>query len=111
VSDDRKLTTIMNMRSADMFLGVPFNIASYAFLTEMMAQQSGLAPGEVVINMGDCHMYLNHAEQVREQLSRAPKAYPTLDLRKAADIFSYQPSDFVIENYDPWPAIKAPIAV
>ena len=111
VGEDERLTTIMNMRSADMFLGVPFNIASYAFLTEMMAQQSGLKPGEVVINMGDCHMYLNHADQIREQLLREPRPLPTLELEKAEDIFSYKVADFAIKNYDPHAAIKAPIAV
>jgi len=117
---DGKLSCQLYQRSCDMFLGVPFNIASYSFLTYMMAQQAGLELGEFVWTGGDCHIYLNHLEQVREQLARLDqdfaklghaRPYPTLKLHKAPDLFSYKISDFTIENYDPWPAIKAPIAV
>jgi thymidylate synthase len=106
-----KLTTILYQRSCDMFLGVPFNIASYSFLTHMLAQQTGLEPGEFVWMGGDCHIYANHVDQVREQLSRDPRPYPTLALKKAESIFAYRPEDFVIAGYDPHPPIKAPIAV
>lgn len=108
---DGKLSCQLYQRSCDMFLGVPFNIASYSFLTYMMAQQAGLEPGEFIWTGGDCHIYLNHVDQVKEQISRAARPYPTLKLKKAKDLFSYAAKDFVIENYDPWPAIKAPIAV
>jgi thymidylate synthase len=106
-----KLTTILYQRSCDMFLGVPFNIASYSFLTHMLAQQAGLKPGEFIWMGGDCHIYLNHLDQVKQQLSRTPRPYPTLTLKKAKSIFSYQPEDFTITGYDPHPPIKAPIAV
>lgn len=109
---DGKLSCQLYQRSCDIFLGVPFNIASYALLTHMVAQQCDLEPGDFIWTGGDCHIYLNHLDQVREQLSRTPRAYPTLRLaRKPADIFSYEYEDFVIEGYDPWPTIKAPIAV
>ncbi len=108
---DGKLSCQLYQRSCDMFLGVPFNIASYSFLTYMMAQQAGLEPGEFVWTGGDCHVYLNHVDQVKEQISREPRPYPTLTLNKAKDLYSYSVDDFVIEGYDPWPAIKAPIAV
>ncbi len=108
---DGKLSCQLYQRSCDMFLGVPFNIASYSFLTYMMAQQAGLEPGEFVWTGGDCHIYLNHVDQVKEQISREARPYPTLKLNKAKDLFSYEAKDFVFENYDPWPAIKAPIAV
>lgn len=107
-----RLSCQLYQRSCDIFLGVPFNIASYALLTHMVAQQCGLEPGEFIWTGGDCHIYLNHLDQVREQLSRAPRPYPALKIaRKPADIFSYEYEDFIIEGYDPWPAIKAPIAV
>ena len=109
---DGKLSCQLYQRSCDIFLGVPFNIASYALLTHMVAQQCDLEPGDFIWTGGDCHIYLNHLDQVREQLSRTPRAYPTLKLaRRPADIFSYEYEDFVIEGYDPWPTIKAPIAV
>jgi thymidylate synthase len=108
---DGKLSCQLYQRSCDMFLGVPFNIASYSFLTCMMAQQAGLEPGEFVWTGGDCHIYLNHLDQVKEQIKRKPRPYPTLELNKAKDLFSYSVDDFVIKDYDPWPAIKAPIAV
>jgi len=111
VSSDNKLSCQLYQRSCDTFLGVPFNIASYSLLTVMMAQQAGLEPGEFVWTGGNVHIYNNHIEQVREQLSREPRPYPTLKVNKAPDIFSYQMSDFEIEGYDPWPPIKAPIAI
>lgn len=108
---DGKLSCQLYQRSCDMFLGVPFNIASYSFLTYMMAQQAGLEPGEFVWTGGDCHIYLNHVDQVKEQISREARPYPTLKLKKAKDLFSYEAENFEFENYDPWPSIKAPIAV
>lgn len=108
---DGKLSCQLYQRSCDMFLGVPFNIASYSFLTYMMAQQAGLEPGEFVWTGGDCHIYLNHVDQVKEQISREARPYPTLKLNKAKDLFSYEAENFEFENYDPWPSIKAPIAV
>lgn len=108
---DGKLSCQLYQRSADMFLGVPFNIASYALLTLMMAQQAGLEPGEFVWTGGDCHIYDNHIEQVLEQLSRDPYPYPQMKLSKAASLGDYDYSDFVIENYQYHPTIKAPVAV
>ena len=108
---DGKLSCQLYQRSCDMFLGVPFNIASYSMLTYMMAQQAGLEPGEFVWTGGDCHIYLNHVDQVKEQISREARPYPTLKLNKAKDLFSYEAENFEFENYDPWPSIKAPIAV
>ncbi|MFT4088936.1 MAG: thymidylate synthase, partial [Gordonia sp. (in: high G+C Gram-positive bacteria)] len=98
-------------RSADLFLGVPFNIASYALLTHMMAQQAGLDVGEFVWTGGDCHIYDNHVEQVTEQLSRAPYEYPELKLRKADSIFDYAYDDVEVVGYTSHPGIKAPVAV
>ena len=107
-----RLSCQLYQRSADIFLGVPFNIASYALLTEMVAQQVGLVPGDFVWTGGDCHLYLNHLEQAREQLSREPHPLPRLQLaRKPASIFDYRFDDFVIENYRSHPSIKAPIAI
>ena len=108
---DGRLSCQLYQRSCDMFLGVPFNIASYALLTLMMAQQADLEPGEFVWTGGDCHIYDNHVEQVLEQLSRKPYPYPTMRIRKADSIFSYQYEDFEVMDYQCHPAIKAPVAV
>lgn len=107
-----KLSCQLYQRSCDIFLGVPFNIASYSLLTHMVAQQCDLDVGDFVWTGGDCHIYKNHFEQVELQLSRTPRAYPKLVIaRKPDSIFDYKLEDFVIEGYDPWPHIKAPIAV
>lgn len=106
-----KLSCQLYQRSADMFLGVPFNIASYSLLTHMFAQQAGLEVGEFIWTGGDCHIYNNHREQIAEQLSREPRPYPQLKLRKAPSIFEYTFEDIQIEGYDPHPLIKAPVAV
>ncbi len=109
---DGRLSCQLYQRSADLFLGVPFNIASYALLTVMMAQQTGLQPGEFVWTGGDCHIYANHVDQVREQLDREPYPYPRLRLnRQPEDIFSYAYEDFALVDYQHHPTIKAPIAV
>ncbi len=109
---DGKLSCQLYQRSADMFLGVPFNIASYALLTLMLAQQVGLEPGEFIWTGGDVHVYDDHVDQVREQLSREPYPYPTLNiLRKPESIFDYSLEDFDVANYQHHPAIKAPVAV
>jgi thymidylate synthase len=107
-----RLSCQMYQRSADIFLGVPFNIASYALLTHMVAQQADLEPGDFVWTGGDCHLYSNHMEQVEEQLKRAPKPLPKLLIkRKPASIFDYRFEDFEIAGYESHPAIKAPVAV
>ena len=107
-----KLSCQLYQRSCDIFLGVPFNIASYSLLTHMVAQQCDLEVGDFVWTGGDCHIYKNHFEQVELQLSRTPRAYPKLVInRKPSSICDYKFEDFVIEGYDPWPHIKAPIAV
>lgn len=109
---DGRLSCQLYQRSADFFLGVPFNIASYALLTHMFAQQCDLEPGEFVWTGGDVHLYTNHLDQARLQLSREPYALPTLNIRRHPEtIFSYQFEDFEIVNYQAHPAIKAPIAV
>ena len=108
---DGRLSCQLYQRSADLFLGVPFNIASYALLTHMMAAQSGLAVGEFIWTGGDCHIYDNHVEQVRTQLGRDPRPYPELFLAQRDSIFDYTYDDVVVKNYDPHPAIKAPVAV
>jgi thymidylate synthase len=109
---DGRLSCQLYQRSADALLGVPFNIASYALLTHMVAQQCDLKPGEFVWTGGDCHLYLNHLEQADLQLSRAPLPLPQLTLRrKPPSLFDYQFDDFEIANYQYHPAIKAPIAV
>ena len=109
---DGKLSCQLYQRSCDIFLGVPFNIASYALLTHMMAQQCDFEPGEFIWTGGDCHIYNNHFEQTVEQLSREPRPYPKLVIkRRPASIFDYKFEDFEITDYNPWPHIKAPIAV
>jgi thymidylate synthase len=107
-----RLSCQLYQRSADLFLGVPFNIASYALLTRMVAQVSGLKPGEFVHTLGDAHLYRNHFEQAREQLARTPRAFPQMHLNpEVTDLFGFSYEDFTVEGYDPLPAIRAPIAV
>ena len=108
---DGKLSCQLYQRSCDMFLGVPFNIASYSLLTLMIAQQAGLQPGEFVWTGGDCHVYDNHIDQVLEQLSRDPYPYPQIRINKADSLFDYDYSDFEIVGYQHHPTIKAPVAV
>ena len=107
-----KLSCQLYQRSADLFLGVPFNIASYALLTMMIAQVCGLQYGDFVHTFGDAHIYTNHFDQVKEQLSREPRPYPIMRINpEVKDIFAFTYEDFTLENYDPWPAIKGAVAV
>ena len=111
VAGDR-LSCQLYQRSADIFLGVPFNIASYALLTMMMAKQTGLRPGDFVHTFGDLHLYRNHFDQAREQLTRHPRPLPQMQIRRShASIAEYEFEDFVLDGYDPHPTIKAPVAV
>lgn len=111
VARDR-LSCQLYQRSADIFLGVPFNIASYALFTMMLAQVTGLKPGDFVHTLGDAHLYHNHMEQARLQLEREPRALPTMRINPAVDdIFDFGFDDFELVGYDPWPSIRAPIAV
>ena len=107
-----KLSLQLYQRSADTFLGVPFNIASYALLCMMIAQVTGLEPGEFIHTTGDTHLYLNHLEQARLQLTREPRPLPTMKLNPdVKSLFDFKYEDFVLENYDPWPHIKADVSV
>ncbi len=109
---DGKLSCQLYQRSADLFLGVPFNIASYALLTMMMAQVCGLQCGDFVHTFGDAHIYSNHMDQVQLQLSREPKPYPMMKINpEIKDLFEFKFEDFTLEGYDPWPGIKAPVAI
>ncbi len=109
---DGKLSCQLYQRSADIFLGVPFNIASYALLTLMLAQVCGYQPGEFVHTLGDAHLYSNHIEQARLQLTRTPRPLPTMWINPAVDdIFAFKFEDFRLDNYDPHPHIAAPVAV
>jgi thymidylate synthase len=108
---DGRLSCQLYQRSADLFLGVPFNIASYALLVHLVAQQTGLDVGEFIWTGGDCHIYDNHVEQVTEQLSRPAYPFPTIEIRKAASIFDYEYDDFTVVGYEHHPAIAAPVAV
>ena len=106
-----RLSCQLYQRSGDVFLGVPFNIASYALLTLMMAEATGLQPGEFVLTLGDAHLYLNHLEQAQAQLARDPRPLPTIRLAPKSDIFAFEDTDVVLEGYQPHKSIKAPIAV
>ena len=108
---DGRLSCQLYQRSADVFLGVPFNIASYALLTLMVARDVGLEPGEFVHTFGDAHLYLNHLDQARLQLSREPRAFPSVTLAEGKGLFDYEFEDVALEGYDPHPHIKAPVAV
>jgi thymidylate synthase (EC 2.1.1.45) len=110
--DDGKLSCQLYQRSGDVFLGVPFNIASYALLTMMIAHVTGLKPGEFIHTFGDVHIYLNHVEQVKLQLTRTPRKLPTMKLNPdVKNIFDFRYEDFILENYDPYPPIKGAVSV
>lgn len=112
VSHGHVLDCQLYQRSADMFLGVPYNIASYSLLTYMLAKTHGFVPGRLIHTIGDCHIYSNHTEQINEQLRRSPKQSPQLTIqRQCESILDYRLEDFAIVGYDPWPAISAPVAV
>jgi thymidylate synthase len=106
-----RLSCQLYQRSADLFLGVPFNIASYALLTLMVAEVVGLQPGEFVHSFGDLHLYANHLDQARTQLEREPRPFPTVTLAPKTDLFAFEEADIALEGYEPWPHIKAPVAV
>ena len=109
---DGKLSCQLYQRSADMFLGVPFNIASYALLTLMIAQVTGLKPGEFIHSLGDAHIYRNHFDQVRLQLTRQPRPLPVMKLNpQVTDLFDFRYEDFTLEGYDPYPHIKGEVSV
>jgi thymidylate synthase len=108
---DGKLSCQLYQRSADLFLGVPFNVASYALLTQMMAAQVGLAPGDFIWVGGDCHIYNNHVDQVKEQLSRSPYEFPRLEIADRPSLFDYRYEDFTVVGYQHHPTLKAPVAV
>jgi thymidylate synthase len=108
---DNKLSCSLYQRSADLFLGVPFNIASYALLTNMLAKHCGYEVGDFIHSFGDVHIYLNHLEQVNEQLSRSPRTLPELRMADRAELWDYEPGDFSLLNYDHHPALRAPISV
>ena len=108
---DGQLSCQLYQRSADLFLGVPFNIASYALLTHMIAEQVGLGVGDFVWTGGDCHIYDNHVDQVRTQLAREARPFPTLSLKPADSLFDYTYEHIALAGYDPHPGIKAPVAV
>ena len=108
---DGRLSLMWQQRSVDSFLGLPFNIASYALLTHMLAQQTDLKPGELIFSGGDCHLYLNHLDVAREQVERTPRPLPTLHLRPAPSLFDYTYDDVRVEGYEPHPALRAPVAV
>ncbi|MFG6426548.1 MAG: thymidylate synthase [Muribaculaceae bacterium] len=110
--NDGKLSLQLYQRSGDSFLGVPFNIASYALLTMMVAQVCGLQPGEFIHTLGDAHIYLNHLDQVRTQLEREPRKLPVMKINpEVTDIFKFRYEDFTLEDYNPWPAIKGEVSI